>query len=125
MVQLGITNLVELQRLDVEISSILKNAFDTEEKSKPQEKSILKKLNGMKKTRTTITQTIDTIVLKRYERLKGYKGESAAVVPVKKGVCQGCFIGISTATLAEIQRENAAATCDHCGRFIYFYSEPS
>ncbi len=116
-----VVNLVELQRLDVEISSTLKNAFEDEETS--QEKALLKKLAGMKKTRTNLMQALDTIVLKRYERLKGNKGESAAVVPVKNGVCQGCFIGISTATHAEIQRKDVAATCDHCGRFIYFPSK--
>lgn len=116
----SINHLVELQRLDQEISSILKDAFELEEKPKSKEKSPVQKLNGMRKTRTHLMQKIDTIVLKRYERLRGHKGETAAVVPVKNAVCQGCYIGVSTATFAEIQRKDVAATCDHCGRFIYY-----
>ncbi|MBI1883639.1 MAG: hypothetical protein HYS08_05485 [Chlamydiae bacterium] len=115
-----ILNLVELQKLDREISSVLKNAFEVEKKSK--EKTLLRKLNGMRKTRLDLVQTLDTLIAKRYEKLRGHKGESTAVVPVIKGICQGCFIGVSTATYAEIQRKDVAATCDHCGRFIY-YSE--
>src|SRR5574341_1151354 len=122
MLKANINDLVELQRLDQEISSVLKNAFELEEKSKSKEKNLLKRLNGMRKTRTVLMQAIDTIILKRYERLKGHKGETDAVVPVKNGVCQGCFIGVSTAASAEIQRKDVASTCDHCGRFIY-YSE--
>lgn len=121
MLKTNITDLVELQRLDQEISSVLKNAFDVEEKSKSKEKTFLKRLNGMRKTRTLLMQAIDTIALRRYERLRGHKGETDAVVAVKNGVCQGCFIGVSTATSAEIQRKDVASTCDHCGRFIYYY----
>jgi len=116
----NITDLVELQRLDQEISSILKNAFEIEEKSKSKEKNLLKKLNGMRKTRISLMQEMDSIILKRYERLRGHKSETDAVVPVRNGVCQGCFIGVSTATSAEIQRKDVASTCDHCGRFIYY-----
>lgn len=119
MLKSSISDLVELQRLDQEISSVLKNAFELEEKSKSKEKTLLKRLDGMRKTRNVLMQTIDVIILKRYERLRGHKGETDAVVPVKNGVCQGCYIGISTATFAEIQRKNVASTCDHCGRFIY------
>lgn len=120
MIKMNVSDLVELQRLDQEISTVLKNAFEIEETSKPSEKTLLKKLDGMRKTRNHIMQTIDNIVVKRYERLRGNKTDTAAVVPVKNGVCQGCFIEVSTATYAEIQRKDVAASCDHCGRYIYF-----
>lgn len=125
MLKANINDLVQLQHLDKEISSILKNAFELEEKSKSKEKTLLKKLDGMRKTRTNLMQTIDNIVVKRYERLRGHKGETGAVVPVINGICQGCYIGVSTATYAEIQRQDVASTCDHCGRFIYYYSDSS
>ena len=119
-----INNLVELQRLDKDISVLFRDVFEAEEaeSEKTSEKKILKKLDGMRKTRTGMTRGIDTVVLKRYERLRGNKGESAGVVPVLKNVCQGCFIEVSTATVAELQRRSVAATCDHCGRFIFFQS---
>lgn len=118
----NINSLVELQHIDQEISTLLKDAFDLEDNSKSKEKTLQRKLNGMRKTRTTLVQAIDSIILKRYERLRGHKGDTAAVVPVKNAICQGCFINVSTATFAEIQRRDVAATCDHCGRFIYYSS---
>ena len=115
--------LLELQKLDKEISSILKNSFEIEEKkskAKTTEKTLLRKLNGMRKTRINITQTIDQFILTRYEKLRGHKGETGAVVPVINGICQGCYINVSTATFVELQRKDVAAICDHCGRFIYY-----
>ena len=120
MIKNCINDLVELQKLDLEISSTLKNAFEIENKPKSKEKILLRKLNGMRKTRTHLMQSIDSVIIKRYERLKGHKGESGAVVPVVNGICQGCYIGVSTSAYAEIQRKDVASTCDHCGRFIYF-----
>jgi len=119
--------LLELQKLDKEISSILKNSFEIPDKKtkvktkeKTKEKTLLRKLNGMKRTRVNITQTIDQFILTRYEKLRGHKGETGAVVPVVNGICQGCFINVSTATFVELQRKDVAAICDHCGRFIYY-----
>lgn len=120
MLKIRVDHLVELQKLDFEISSILKDAFELEKKPKASEKSLLKKLEGMKKERIHLTKTLDSLIVKRYERLKGNKSDSNAVVPVIKAVCQGCFIGVSTSTYAEIQRKDVAANCDHCGRFIYY-----
>lgn len=113
-----VEKLIELQGVDKKISGLLNN--DVKATVKNDGADFFAKLSKMKKVRQAISKDLEMQILRRYEKLKGNKGETKAVVPVNNGVCQGCFISISTATLAELQRCNSLLTCDHCGRFIYY-----
>lgn len=115
--RLQIEKLIQLQDVDKEISGMLHNDITTS--TQTDGTNIFQKLTRIKKVRSAISKDLEMRILHRYERLRGNKGETKAVVPVTNGVCQGCFISISTATLAELQRCNSLHTCDHCGRFIY------
>ena len=114
-----VDNLIELQRIDVEISEILKSGHVKKREKKNHERNFKRKLNVMKKTRMNLVDSLDNVIVKRYEKLRGFKGDTSAVVPVRNKICQGCFIEISTATYVVINRKDIISTCDHCGCFIY------
>ncbi len=106
--------LVELQKLDREIDQVLNGDFDQRD-----DFGALDKINKMRQSRTTISKKIDAVVFKRYERLRGNKKDTLAVVPMLNGVCSGCNITVSTSTRAKLHRHEDVVTCEHCGRFIY------
>ena len=112
-----IEKLIELQDVDKKISGMLTTDITTS--TQTEGTVVFQKLSRMKKIRSAISKDLEIRILNRYERLRGNKGETKAVVPVINGVCQGCFISVSTATSAELQRCNSLLSCDHCGRFIY------
>lgn len=43
------------------------------------------------------------------------------LVPVRKGVCYGCFVRFPTAKLSDLggQEGEAPLTCESCGRLLY------
>lgn len=63
-----------------------------------------------------LKREIDPPLLRRFEKIAGKYDRP--LVPVRKGVCYGCFVRFPTARLAEIA-ENQPATCDNCGRLLY------
>ncbi|PIE71608.1 MAG: nucleotide-binding protein [Deltaproteobacteria bacterium] len=53
-----------------------------------------------------------------FERLSKSTG-GIVVVPVAKGVCQGCFMSIPAQLSNELCRNDGLKTCPHCHRIIY------
>jgi predicted nucleic acid-binding Zn-ribbon protein len=45
-----------------------------------------------------------------------------AVVSVINGICYGCFTAVSTASVAEIGRNDNLNYCENCGRYLYVVS---
>lgn len=58
---------------------------------------------------------IDPVMLRRYEVIAA-KYERP-LVPVRKGVCYGCFVRFPTAKLSHVSEE--PLTCESCGRLLY------
>lgn len=58
---------------------------------------------------------IDPQVLRRYETIAS-KYERP-LVPIRKGVCYGCFVRFPTAKLSQASEE--PTTCESCGRLLY------
>lgn len=58
---------------------------------------------------------IDPPVLRRFEKIA--TKYDRPLVPVRNGVCYGCFVRYPTAKLADIG--DTPTTCESCGRLIY------
>jgi predicted nucleic acid-binding Zn-ribbon protein len=58
---------------------------------------------------------IDPRVLKRYETIA--RKYERPLVPVRKGVCFGCFVRFPTARVS--QKTSEVTTCENCGRLLY------
>ncbi len=68
--------------------------------------------------RTKLAADLDEDTLDTYERIIRKKGD--AVVPLEHGVCGGCHMKVSNATLSDAMVQKQIVFCDKCGRILYF-----
>ncbi|MDX1622610.1 MAG: hypothetical protein R3199_01345 [Gemmatimonadota bacterium] len=64
----------------------------------------------------SLEKEIDPSVLRRYERIAAKYDRP--LVPVRKGICYGCFVRFPTAKLSDLEEEEPM-TCESCGRLLY------
>ena len=53
--------------------------------------------------------------------LKSRKG--VAVVAIKNGTCQGCYLSVPPQLAQEVRRKDQVLTCSHCHRILYWSTE--
>ena len=94
--------------------SVNRQLTDLEEKSKTLETQ----LGQLKSERVQLAQKVDEDVVERYERLFASKGD-VAVVAVEHGVCTGCHMKVTTATVNRAKSGNEIVSCEQCGRILY------
>lgn len=71
-----------------------------------------------KAVRDVVAAKVKPDVLKRYATIKMRRG--LAVVPVVKGVCQGCHMSIPPQLYNMLQRGTSIETCPQCNRIVYW-----
>ena len=92
----------------------------TAEEGKNQEhlKELEAKVAEQSAGRDEITGQIRAEILKRYEIVLKRRG--IAVVPVRGGVCQGCFMNVAARSWSnQLARGDDVATCPTCHRLLY------
>ena len=94
--------------------SITRQLADLAEKSKV----LTTRLEELTKERAELASKIDEDVLSRFERLFKSKGD-AVIVPVEHGVCTGCHMKLTTATVNAAGAGKEIVTCEQCGRILY------
>jgi len=73
-------------------------------------------LSDLKQKRELLLTSIDPEVVEFYYGLKKQKG--AAVAKVEQGICRGCGISLTTATLQRA-RSDSLVQCSNCGRILF------
>lgn len=68
--------------------------------------------------RETLASKIDADLLDQFERLFNSKGD-AAIVAIEHGVCTGCHMKVTTATVARVKAGREIVSCEQCGRILY------
>lgn len=63
-----------------------------------------------------LEREIDPPLLRRFEKIATKYGRP--LVPVRNGVCYGCFVRFPTARLTEVA-DDQPMTCENCGRLLY------
>jgi len=86
--------------------------------------AIEKKKKGILKKRDSMAQKIKTPVLRKYDMLRERRN-GKAIVPVTKGVCQGCFMSIPPQQFNDILRGDKMLNCPTCQRILYHQPEKS
>jgi predicted nucleic acid-binding Zn-ribbon protein len=73
---------------------------------------------GARTERDAIASQVKPDVLKKYSTIRLRRG--LAVVPVLKGVCQGCHMSIPPQLFNLLQRGTSIEFCPQCARIIYW-----
>ncbi len=73
---------------------------------------------GEREARDAVAAKVRPDILKRYSSIRMRRG--LAVVPVLKGVCQGCHMSIPPQLFNLLQRGTTVKTCPACNRIIYW-----
>jgi len=94
--------------------SITRQMSDLGEKSKTLES----RLQELTKERTELAEKIDEDLLDQFERLFASKGDSA-IVAIEHGVCTGCHMKLTIATVKAAESGKEIVSCEQCGRILY------
>jgi uncharacterized protein len=94
--------------------SITRQMNDLGEKSKALET----RLQELSKERKELAEKMDEDVLGRFERLFASKGDSA-IVAIEHGVCTGCHMKLTIATVKAAEGGKEIVNCEQCGRILY------
>lgn len=94
--------------------SITRQMNDLGEKSKALES----RLQELEKERKELADKMDEDVLDQFERLFVSKGDSA-IVAIEHGVCTGCHMKLTIATVKGAESGKEIVNCEQCGRILY------
>ena len=65
----------------------------------------------------SLEEEIDPAIMRRYQTIR--RKYDRPLVPVRRGVCYGCFVKFPTARLSEMDERDAPILCESCGRMLY------
>ncbi len=84
-----------------------------------REQNLKRELAELEVNRGELAGAVDSSIRSKYERLFKQKGENV-VVGIQHGVCGGCHMQLSRATVVTCQAEQEIVTCTNCGRILYY-----
>ncbi len=68
--------------------------------------------------RQGLVSQLDHVIVERYEKIARSK-QGKAVVAVKDGTCQGCYMGITKQMILRLWSKKEMLSCPNCARLIY------
>lgn len=84
-----------------------------------REDNLKKELATLATNRGELAEAVDPGIRSKYERLFKHKGQNV-VVGIQHGVCGGCHMQLSRATVVTCQAEQEIVSCINCGRILYY-----
>ncbi len=90
-----------------------KQKKETEEKRSKQE------LEELVTKRKNISDQVETVILKRYEKISNSR-EGRAVAGLRENICQGCFQQVLPQMVIEVKIGEKMHQCGGCLRFLYW-----
>ncbi len=84
-----------------------------------KEKALQARLEELTQDRAEIAGRMDEDIIDRFERLFASKGD-AAVVALDHEVCTGCHMKITAQTAHRVKSGREIASCEQCGRILYY-----
>src|SRR5689334_13588097 len=94
--------------------SINRQMNDLGEKSK----ALDARLQELSKERKELAEKMDEDLLDRFEQLSASKGDSA-IVAIEHGICTGCHMKLTIATVKDAEAGKEIVNCEQCGRILY------
>ena len=98
----------------------MKRQFDMEREAVTRSLEALDQdFHVLENERHSLSQAVDTGLLRKYDTLRERKG-GIAVSPVVRGVCQTCHLRIPPQEFNELIQGDKLMTCPNCTRLIYW-----
>ena len=79
-------------------------------------------LTERQRQREETGRQLERPVMDLYIRLLNSR-KGLAVVGIKNGTCQGCFLSLPPQLVQEVRRNDRVLTCSHCQRILYWSGE--
>jgi len=121
--------LTEIDELQDKVKEYKERLVEVDKNNRVQLESLSKEMDSIgikikqkQDERRNISVRINKLMLATYERVKKVKG-GAAVVPVKKRACSGCYKSLPPQKIQEIKKGESLITCDSCGRILIWTDE--
>jgi uncharacterized protein len=112
----------ELQELDRQVKEAEQELAEGQHRNALELAVLQETLTERRQTREAAVQQLERPAMDLYVRLlNGRKG--LAVVGIKNGSCQGCFIALPPQLIQEVRRNDRVITCSHCQRILYWSGE--
>ena len=101
-----------------DVADLRAHVVEEEKTTEAKLAEVRSKTSGEREARDAVAAKVRPDVLKRYASIRLRRG--LAVVPVVKGVCQGCHMSIPPQLFNLLQRGTSIETCPQCARIIYW-----
>jgi uncharacterized protein len=105
----------EEERVRVTQAEFLKNKQERE----GELHTLQARLAKVRKTRESLSESVETSLLQFYLRLLKSRG-GLAVANTTRRSCEGCHVTLPPQLYNEIRRNEAIRTCEGCGRILYW-----
>jgi uncharacterized protein len=112
----------ELQDIDRRVKEADQRLVEGRRRNESELTVLQDTLAGRRQTRDEAIQQVDRPVMDLYMRLLSTR-KGLAVVGIKNGTCQGCFLALPPQLIQEVRRNDRVLTCSHCQRILYWSGE--
>jgi uncharacterized protein len=112
----------ELQALDQRVKAAEQDLAEGQRRNDLELAVLQKTLAERRRSREEAVQLLERPVIDLYTRLLGGR-KGLAVVSIKNGSCQGCFLSLPPQLIQEVRRNDRVLTCSHCQRILYWSGE--
>ena len=89
------------------------------QKKENEEKRVKQELEGLEIKRKNLSDLVDTVILKRYQKIFDFR-EGRAVAGLRENICQGCFQQVLPQTVIEVKIGEKIHQCEGCMRFLFW-----
>ena len=89
------------------------------QKKENEEKRIKQELESLEIKRKNLSDLVDTVILKRYQKIFDFR-EGRAVAGLRENICQGCFQQVLPQTVIEVKVGEKIHQCEGCMRFLFW-----
>lgn len=120
--ELAETRKGELQALEGQLEQEELGLVEARRRNETQLAVLQESLAEKRDRREEAMRQVDRPLLELYLRLLSAR-KGLAVVGIKNGACQGCFLNIPPQLVQEVRRNDRVLTCSHCHRILYWAAE--
>lgn len=111
----------EIAELKKELEKKRREAVEVERKLLKEIKEVEENITQCEGEKKRMAAKMDKEIFSTYERLiTSPQKNGLAVVEMKEGFCQGCFVSLPPQRVNEVKRNSEIIFCEGCGRILYW-----